>query len=84
MIFRRKPQVVTGTLRIMSKNGDDVMTWNKNDKNSVAEVKALFDEMIRVNKMWAYTVPAQGEAELIRDFDPDAELIKMHKQNIGG
>lgn len=83
-MFGRNRTRVTGTLKIMSINGDDVLTWDKDRPSSVEDVKARFDQMIRVNKMWAYTIPERGESLLIRDFDPDAELIEMHEQNVGG
>lgn len=75
---------VTGTLKVMSRNGDDVFTWNKNDTKSTEKVRQEFNRIMFENKMLAYTVPARGQAEVIRKFDPEATLIHMHQQNRGG
>jgi hypothetical protein len=83
-MFRRKVFVTTGTLKVMTRNGDDVLTWDKNDHRSVEAVRTEFNRLIQAEKMWAYTIPGQGQSEFIRDFDPDAELIEMHEQNVGG
>lgn len=83
-MFWKRSRQVTGTLRVMSRNGDDVLTWNKNDTKSTEEVRKEFDRLMREEKMFAYSIPARGEAEQIRAFDPEATDIRMHQQNMGG
>jgi hypothetical protein len=73
-----------GALRIMNHNGDDVLLWDKTDEMSIEQVREVFNRLMTTEKMLAYTIPARGEAEVIREFDPQADEIRMHKQHVGG
>jgi hypothetical protein len=87
-LFARKPPardlVFTGTLRVMNHSGDTALRWDKTDELSTETVRREFDRMIKKEKMLAYTIPGQGMAYKITDFEPEAREIRVHAQNRGG
>jgi hypothetical protein len=75
-----------GCLTIPSSNGDTRVMWDTRDEASVAEVRRVFDEMVKANHMLAekVTEAAGHQGEQIRDFDPEAEVIVVHRPLAGG
>jgi acetyl-CoA carboxylase beta subunit len=72
-------------LCILDESGDSRMQWDRNNPQQVAEAKARFNEL-KAKHYLAYKVdPASGgQGEVIHDFDPKAERIILHQQNVGG
>lgn len=71
-------------MKIMTAEGDQVMTWDPTDEASVSEVKEKFDELVGAQGAWAYKVGAEGDAEQVRSFDEQAETIVVHRPMAGG
>jgi hypothetical protein len=60
------------------------LTWSADNREEVATARRMFDEQRK--KGWiAYTVKRNGEkGSVIREFDPDAEMIIMSEPLVGG
>lgn len=73
-----------GELRVMGREGDVKVIWDRNNPDEVATAKASFDEL-RGKGHLAYKVRAKGEkGEMIRTFDPNAEKIILAPPMAGG
>lgn len=66
------------------KEGDEKVSWDKDDKESVNQARARFDELKK--KGWtAYAISKGSKSERILDkFDPEAEQIIMCPLLAGG
>lgn len=78
-------------LRILNHNGHDVRTWDPaletavNDVVTPAAAKAAFDKMRNEGRYFAAKSDSDGgNAEQIREFDPDAAVITMYPPMVGG
>jgi hypothetical protein len=72
-----------GCLCILSKNGDDRLTWNRRFKDQVEEARKKFYEMLGKGHV-ATRISSDGkEGRRITQFDPSAEevLIKSFDLN---
>lgn len=80
-----------GMLRVMSRRGDDQVTWNlekvaMNDAEAVAairEAERIFDEE-RARGATAFKVESGKTLERIEKFDSTAEQIVMVPRVVGG
>lgn len=70
-------------LRILSREGDTVLEWTKDDAKSIAAVKREFDSLI-ASGYQAFKVDSPTEGEVIRNFDPEAETVIMTVPMVGG
>jgi hypothetical protein len=74
--------VVTGVLEIP---GQSDITWNRDDDAQVHAACAAFSQTLAETKGAAYkTAPGSREDEVTREFDPEAERIRMFGQMQGG
>jgi hypothetical protein len=72
-----------GVMKVMHPvKGHATMTWDTADKQSVAETRAAFDELVS-NGMTGI-VGAPGEEVATREFDPKAEEITVIAPLHGG
>jgi hypothetical protein len=70
-------------MRVLHPNkGDAVLTWNPTDTQSVEEVRAAFNELVR-NGMTGI-IGAPGEEVATRTFQPEAEVITVIAPLQGG
>lgn len=80
-----------GMLRVMSRRGDDQVTWNldkvaTNDAEAVAairEAERIFNEE-RAHGATAFRVESGKTVERIEKFDKNAEQIVMVPRVVGG
>jgi hypothetical protein len=71
-------------LRIMNETGDLKMTWSADNEDEVNAAREQFDAMKKKGFL-AYKVKRDGsKGEVIRSFDPEAEMIIMSKPLAGG
>lgn len=64
-----------GQLNILGPQGHTEVAWTTSDELSTEEVRRRFDELVRSKYLTYKTDPRTQESELIRTFDPSAELI---------
>jgi hypothetical protein len=65
--------------------GQPDITWNKDDDAQVAAACAAFGQALAETKGAAYkTAPGVRDDEVTREFDPEAERIRMFGQLQGG
>jgi len=76
--------LVTGTLCIMSEEGDTRIQWDKLDPEQVSKAQAKFDELKK--KGYAgYSVNKKGDkGEVLHTFDPNSERVIMMPPMVGG
>lgn len=75
-----------GMFRILSKDGDTRVVWNRYSIAEVREAKSMFDDLI-AKGMVPYQVDANGQSTpvVMQEFDPSAEeVIFMPIQMIVG
>lgn len=73
-----------GTLSVLDTTGDTRLMWDKNNPDEVAHARQRFEEL-KALKYLAYRVNKKGDqGEVIHKFDPEAERIILHAQNVGG
>lgn len=71
-------------MAILDSTGDTRHTWDRNNAEEVAEMRALFDRM-KAKGMVAYSVKRSGEKDkTIKQFDPNAEKIIFAPATVGG
>ena len=64
-------------MTILSKEGDERLTWDKENGPEAKEAKAKFEELMGKNYM-AFSVDSKGKKNRqIQEFDVDAEEILM-------
>ncbi len=64
------------TMRILDATGDTALEFDVDDAVETARVRAVFDELVRVEKRLAFAHSGDGtDPVLIRTFDPHAEEI---------
>ena len=74
-----------GELSILSHLGDEKVTWDKDDPESVAEARKKFLEFLGERKGMAVRMNPDGQkGDMITDFDPDAERILLMPMIVGG
>jgi len=80
------PDYTIGCLAVPNRDGDTRFMWDTRDEASVAEVRAKFDELVKASGMLAEksTTIKGHQGEQLRDFDPEAEMIIVHKPLVGG
>lgn len=72
-------------LKIMSKNGHDVVEWSPEDKLSVDNVLERFNELVGEGKHVAYKNLGDGKHEKITSLDVNAqEDVVVRPQLVGG
>lgn len=74
-----------GILNILNRSGDHEVEWDPEDEASVADAKAAFDAE-RKRGSAAFIAPGNrlADAELTREFKPDAERIVTKPPHSGG
>ena len=74
-----------GTMHKMSHKGDEEVSWDKDDPESVKEARQKFLEFLSERKGYAVRMEPDGQkGKLITDFDPDAERIVLMPMVMGG
>lgn len=73
-----------GTMYIQNHNGDASVRWDPKNEAEVAAAREDFNELVATGKHFAYRAEGEGVNTLIREFDPDAETIVVHRQLAGG
>ena len=64
-------------MTILSKEGDERLTWDKENGPEAKQAKAKFEELMKKNYM-AFSVDSKGKKNRqIEEFDVDAEEILM-------
>lgn len=72
------------TLSVLDGTGDSKFMWDADNEDEVIAAGNQFDELKRKGYL-AYSVDKDGnKAEVIHEFDPDAEKIIMSPQLVGG
>jgi hypothetical protein len=70
--------------KILSKNGDDRLTWDKRFIEQVHEAREKFYEL-RKKGYFAYLPGLGGKpSKMITEFDPSAEEVIFHGMVAGG
>lgn len=78
-------EVNVGTMSILSTAGDEKVTWDKNDPESIRVARQKFLEYLGERKGMAFKVDANGgKGEKMTDFDPSAENILLMPMIVGG
>ena len=74
-----------GTLSVLDREGDTRITWDAENEDEVNAARTMF-ESLKKKGFSAYSVKGKkGEkGELIREFDPELEMIIMSPQMVGG
>jgi hypothetical protein len=73
-----------GELRTLNETGDTKVIWDPDNSDEVNAAKAQF-ETLKKKKFTAYSVKKGGEKnKQISEFDPDAGMIIMVPQIVGG
>jgi hypothetical protein len=71
-------------MRILSENGDDRLTWDRNDPNQIKEAYKQFRNFLKKGYQ-AFSVMATGKkGHKLDDFDPLAEEILMVPATVPG
>jgi hypothetical protein len=73
-----------GQLNILGPQGHTEVRWRADDELSTQEVQERFDELVREKYLTYKTDLKTHESELIRSFDPNAELITALRPIQGG
>jgi hypothetical protein len=69
---------------VLSRDGRAVYTWDPTDAVSLAEVETIWNRVTTEDRLMGYTVPSNGDAEVIKDFDPNAEHLVASMPLAGG
>lgn len=72
-----------GRLTLMSRQGDVGETWEVTDTGSVQKAKDHFDALMKKGAL-AFETTKPGQAEQIKEFNPEAEEIVMVPAIKGG
>lgn len=74
-----------GTMHMMSNKGDEEVTWDKDDPESVMAARKKFLEFLAERKGYAARMgPGGTKGEMITDFDPEAERLVLMPMIVGG
>lgn len=74
---------MTHTMIILTRNGDDRVTWTDEDVNAQQEARALFERLMVAGSLGArMETPTEGTA--IREFDPSAREILVTPAVVAG
>ena len=75
-----------GIMRIVDETGDSTLTWNREDEQSVVAAAEMFTRLAAKKHLpFARSKGAPAsDAELVRNFDPDAEEIVWVRPVVGG
>lgn len=69
-----------GIMRVLTKNGDDRITWDRGNEEEIAEAITKFDEL-KAKGYTAFSVTSDGKkGHEIDLFDPGAEEVLMVPQ----
>jgi len=71
-----------GKVRILNREGDSEIQWNKEDPASLEAAKVIVEDLQKQGN--AAFAKKNGETALVRQFDPDAEEILIVKPLVGG
>ncbi len=74
---------MTHTLRILSKRGDDAVTWTDEAEAATREAERIFRET-RAKGATAFAVAPDGVTRRLDAFDATAEHIVLVPRLIGG
>lgn len=70
-------RVKENVMKVLSENGDDRITWKKEDGRAAKQAKVKFGELLKKGYK-AYSVDVNGKKNRrIKEFDVDAEEILM-------
>lgn len=73
-----------GELRVMGREGDTRMTWDRGNADEVESVRAMFNDLRRRGHL-AYSVEeGGGRGEVVREFDPNAQKVILAPPMAGG
>lgn len=70
-------------LAILTGGDMPIVSWDPMDEATTAKAKELFDRAMSAGGV-GYSAPAQGEAEVVRSFDPNAEHLIVQNPLVGG
>jgi hypothetical protein len=77
-----------GTLHVLDHTGDTPVMWDTRKPDTVEEVRAKFNELIKAQGCAAFATTRQDERGLtgtqLREFDPAAERIIVTRPLQGG
>lgn len=83
-VIIKTKKIYTHILKILTENGDDRITWDKENGRQAKEAKAKFIELLDKGYM-AFSVDNQGNKnKKIKEFDVDAEEIIMIPKTVKG
>jgi len=69
----------------MSHKGDEEVSWDKDDPESVEKARQKFLEFLAERKGYAALMGPDGQkGKLVTDFDPEAERIVLMPMIVGG
>jgi hypothetical protein len=74
-----------GVLTTLDREGDTKIIWDPENEDEVAAARQLFDSL-KEKRFVAYSVTGKkGEkGEVIKEFDPELEMIIMSPPMVGG
>jgi hypothetical protein len=76
-VIVRASKIKEKVMKVLSSNGDDRITWDKENGPEAKEAKAKFEELIEKGYT-AFSVDTQGKKNnIIEEFDIDAEEILL-------
>lgn len=73
-----------GELRIMGRGGDEKVTWDVSDEDSVHRARLRVDEALKRNCLLFRQLPDGSQGERIMAFDEHAERVIIVPQMAGG
>ena len=71
------------TLHILDRRGDTAVTWTPTSRRRVDAARKVFDEF-RAKNYLAFAAEGAVSGEVIREFDPGASSIIMHRPLVAG
>lgn len=84
VVIKAQKIVRKSIMKILTPNGDDRLTWDKNNGRQAKEAKVKFEELLSKGYK-AYSVDDKGNKKRrIQEFDIDAEEILMVPKTVKG
>jgi hypothetical protein len=71
-------------MKVLNSQGHTTLEWDPADTETVDDVRAEFDKLVKQLGRMAVVVEAPGKARQITQFDPKAEEIMVIPRLVGG
>jgi hypothetical protein len=73
-----------GTMAVLDQTGDTQTTWNRDNPDEVEQARRTFNDL-KKKRFLIYKVDKHGQkGEIMREFDPDAQMLIAAPALVGG